>query len=73
MNRISSETMFVTAEDEPTSGIIGINIKGQVIIIILLLVNVMESNMEHIPRCLEQAKRNKGERGKREKQKKERC
>jgi clathrin heavy chain len=30
MNRISSETMFVTAEYEPTSGIIGINKKGQV-------------------------------------------
>ncbi|KAI8886497.1 clathrin heavy chain [Backusella circina FSU 941] len=31
MNRISSETMFVTAEYEPTSGIIGINKRGQVL------------------------------------------
>lgn len=30
MNRISSETIFVTAEYEPTSGIIGVNKKGQV-------------------------------------------
>ena len=30
MNRISSETVFVTAPHEPTSGIIGVNRKGQV-------------------------------------------
>lgn len=30
MNRISSETIFVTAPYEPTSGIIGVNKKGQV-------------------------------------------
>jgi clathrin heavy chain len=30
MNRISSETIFVTAEYDPTSGIIGVNKKGQV-------------------------------------------
>lgn len=30
MNRISNETIFVTAEYAPTSGIIGVNKKGQV-------------------------------------------
>jgi clathrin heavy chain len=30
MNRISGETVFVTAEHEPSSGIIGVNKKGQV-------------------------------------------
>lgn len=30
MNRISNETIFVTAPYEPTSGIIGVNRKGQV-------------------------------------------
>lgn len=30
INRISSETIFVTAEYDPTSGIIGVNKKGQV-------------------------------------------
>ncbi|KAJ8263472.1 hypothetical protein COCON_G00159290 [Conger conger] len=31
MNRISAETIFVTASHEPTSGIIGVNKKGQVL------------------------------------------
>ena len=31
MNRISAETIFVTAPHEPTSGIIGVNRKGQVL------------------------------------------
>ena len=31
MNRISSETIFVTAEHEATNGIIGVNRKGQVL------------------------------------------
>lgn len=31
MNRISGDTIFVTAPHEPTSGIIGVNRKGQVI------------------------------------------
>ena len=30
MNRISADTIFVTAGYEPTSGIIGVNRKGQV-------------------------------------------
>lgn len=30
MNRISADTIFVTAPHEPTSGIIGVNKKGQV-------------------------------------------
>ena len=30
MNRISADTMFVTAPHEPTSGIIAVNRKGQV-------------------------------------------
>lgn len=30
MNRISADTIFVTASHEPTSGIIGVNKKGQV-------------------------------------------
>ena len=30
MNRISADTMFVTAPYEPTSGIIAVNRKGQV-------------------------------------------
>ena len=32
MNRISADTIFVTAQHEPTSGIIGVNRKGQVYI-----------------------------------------
>ena len=40
MNRISSETIFVTAEHEPTSGIIGVNRKGQV-----LSVSIDEENL----------------------------
>lgn len=31
MNRISGETIFVTAPHEPTAGIIGVNRKGQVL------------------------------------------
>jgi clathrin heavy chain len=31
MNRISHETIFVTAEHEATNGIIGVNKKGQVL------------------------------------------
>lgn len=31
MNRISSETIFVTAEHRPTDGIVGVNRKGQVL------------------------------------------
>jgi len=30
MNRISSETIFVTADYEATSGLLGVNRKGQV-------------------------------------------
>ena len=30
MNRISGDTIFVTAPHEPTDGIIGVNRKGQV-------------------------------------------
>lgn len=37
MNRISGETIFVTAPHEATSGIIGVNRKGQVLCDILLL------------------------------------
>ncbi|KAF9413871.1 hypothetical protein BGZ94_000588, partial [Podila epigama] len=40
MNRISGETIFVTAEHEATSGVIGVNRKGQV-----LSVCVDESNL----------------------------
>ncbi|KZO92891.1 clathrin heavy chain [Calocera viscosa TUFC12733] len=40
MNRISGETIFVTAEHEATSGIIGVNRKGQV-----LSVNVDENTI----------------------------
>jgi clathrin heavy chain len=40
MNRISGETIFVTAEHEATNGIIGVNKKGQV-----LSVNVDEQTM----------------------------
>lgn len=32
MNRISADTIFVTAPHEPTSGIIGVNKKGQVVL-----------------------------------------
>jgi clathrin heavy chain len=38
MNRISSETIFVTADYEPTSGMIGVNRKGQVNIYIVELI-----------------------------------
>jgi len=37
MNRISAETIFVTAPYEPTSGIIGVNRKGQVLPLSYLL------------------------------------
>jgi clathrin heavy chain len=40
MNRISAETIFVTADYEPTSGMIGVNRKGQV-----LSVSVDEANI----------------------------
>ncbi|KAF9572101.1 hypothetical protein EC968_010354 [Mortierella alpina] len=40
MNRISGETIFVTAEHEATSGVIGVNRKGQV-----LSVSVDENNL----------------------------
>ena len=40
MNRISSETIFVTVEHEATHGIIGVNRKGQV-----LTVCVDENNL----------------------------
>merc|ERR1712223_2126906 len=40
MNRISAETIFVTAAHEPSSGIIGVNRKGQV-----LSVSVDEDNI----------------------------
>ncbi|KAG0798102.1 hypothetical protein G6F22_004554 [Rhizopus arrhizus] len=40
MNRISGETVFVTAEHEPSSGIIGVNKKGQV-----LSVSIDEDNI----------------------------
>ncbi|KAF9277449.1 hypothetical protein BGZ68_009293 [Mortierella alpina] len=40
MNRISGETIFVTAEHEATSGVIGVNRKGQV-----LSVSVDEDNL----------------------------
>lgn len=40
MNRISAETIFVTAPYEPTSGIIGVNRKGQV-----LSVSIDEKNL----------------------------
>ncbi len=36
MNRISAETVFVTAPHEPSSGIIGVNRKGQVILSLAL-------------------------------------
>jgi len=37
MNRISADVIFVTAPYEPTSGIIGVNRKGQVKKIIFVL------------------------------------
>ncbi|CAF4315437.1 unnamed protein product, partial [Rotaria sordida] len=40
MNRISADTMFVTAPYEPTSGIIAVNRKGQV-----LSVSIDEDNV----------------------------
>ena len=40
MNRISAETIFVTAPHEPSNGIIGVNRKGQV-----LSVSVDEENI----------------------------
>jgi clathrin heavy chain len=35
MNRISSETVFVTAEHETTNGVIGVNKKGHVLGVIV--------------------------------------
>ncbi len=40
MNRISAETVFVTAPHEPSSGIIGVNRKGQVIFIHSFVINI---------------------------------
>lgn len=40
MNRISGETIFVTAPHESTGGIIGVNRKGQVCCIILNFVYI---------------------------------
>ena len=40
INRISTETIFVTAHHEQTSGIIGVNLKGQV-----LSVSIDEDNI----------------------------
>jgi clathrin heavy chain len=45
MNRISADTMFVTAPYEPTSGIIAVNRKGQVRIYskekIIIIINIL--------------------------------
>ncbi|KAJ3604235.1 hypothetical protein NHX12_028976 [Muraenolepis orangiensis] len=43
MNRISAETIFVTAPHEPTSGIIGVNKKGQEENIVNYATNVLQN------------------------------
>ncbi|CAO3613133.1 unnamed protein product [Mucor hiemalis] len=48
MNRISSETIFVTAEYDPTSGIIGVNKKGQVLSVSLDESNIIPYIINHL-------------------------
>merc|ERR1712223_1213713 len=61
MNRISAETIFVTAPYENTNGIIGVNRKGQVLSVSLdeeNIVNYITSNLQNPDMALRFAVRN---------------
>ena len=61
MNRISAETIFVTAPYEQTNGIIGVNRKGQVLSVSLdeeNIVNYITSNLQNPDMALRFAVRN---------------
>lgn len=45
MNRISGDTIFVTAPHEPTEGIIGVNRKGQVCYTTFILFKILMLQM----------------------------
>ena len=52
MNRISADTIFVTAQHEPTNGIIGVNRKGQVLSVSMDEENVVPYIQVHFNTCL---------------------
>ena len=61
MNRISAETIFVTAPHEPSNGIIGVNRKGQVLSVSLdedNIINYINSNLQNPDLALRFAVRN---------------
>lgn len=61
MNRISAETIFVTAAHEPTNGIIGVNRKGQVLSVSIdedNIINYITSNLQNPDMALRFAVRN---------------
>lgn len=61
MNRISAETIFVTAQHEPSNGIIGVNRKGQVLSVSLDEENIIKyinSNLQNPDLALRFAVRN---------------
>ncbi|CAH8448800.1 unnamed protein product [Schistosoma intercalatum] len=60
MNRISSETIFVTAPYEPTSGIIGVNKKGQVLSVSIdedTIISYITTTLENPTLALQMASR----------------
>ena len=61
MNRISAETIFVTAPHEPSNGIIGVNRKGQVLSVSIdeeNIINYINSNLQNPDLALRFAVRN---------------
>ncbi|TRY70577.1 hypothetical protein TCAL_08726 [Tigriopus californicus] len=61
MNRISAETIFVTAPHEPTNGIIGVNRKGQVLSVSVdedNIINYINGNLQNPDMALRFAVRN---------------
>ena len=61
MNRISAETIFVTAPHEPSNGIIGVNRKGQVLSVSVdedNIINYINGNLNNPDMALRFAVRN---------------
>ena len=61
MNRISAETIFVTARHEPSNGIIGVNRKGQVLSVSVdeeNIINYINGNLQNPDMALRFAVRN---------------
>ena len=61
MNRISAETIFVTAPHEPSNGIIGVNRKGQVLSVSVdeeNIINYINGNLQNPDMALRFAVRN---------------